>query len=450
MNDTQETLVCMREKSARDVLAMELSIPQYQRAYIWRQSVVKSFLSDIEKWVMKNSGAADRSYHLGCIILKEGRGESGNVEYAIVDGQQRLITLALWARALGLADGENRLVGRPVRGGEDAIKRAREICKDFSIELKDFSRLELSVLEISERADEELAYAFFDNTNTLGKKLSDYDLLKTHHLRFLHDEIDDGRASRFCAQKWNLLATQNVRDESLQKLLLNDCLYRIRQWAWNGGNTSFPVNGDSFFRTLYTHFSSKVDEHVSSSFETKSPQEAEKMIVGGIPFFEYVEYFRARYVQFLKHPAVKCLHGQLAGHSKGVIYKAVLATSFIAYCRFGDWYLADMICALAYVISRMRCRDSVQERMLTWCSDGRGEIAGGWGGYMNRVTEAVLHAPSDVALVEILHGDGFRYVVTKEDKPNTKQWYWKSLKDFLGSCPDRQGFSDYYERLIEI
>lgn len=450
MNNTQEDFVCMQEKSARDILAMDLSIPQYQRAYIWRQSVVKSFVSDIEKWVRKNSREPNRKYHLGCIILKEERGASRNVEYAIVDGQQRLITLAMWARALGLDDEANRLVGKSVRGGEDAIKRAREVCKDFSIALEDFSKLQLSVLEISERADEKLAYAFFDNTNTLGKKLSDYDLLKTHHLRFLRDEIDDGRASRFCARKWNLLATQNIRDESLQKLLLNDCLYRIRQWAWIGGSRSFPVNGDDFFRTLYTHFSSKVDEHVSSSFETKTPQEAEKMIVGGMPFFEYVEFFRARYVQFLKHPAVACLHGHLAGHSKGVIYKAVLATSFIAYCRFGDWYLADMICALAYVISRMRCRDSVQERMLTWCTDGRDEIVGGWGGYMNRVTEAVLHAPSDVALVEILHGDGFRYVASKEKNLNTKYWYWKALKDFLNSCPERQAFSDYYERFIEI
>lgn len=450
MDEVNEDLVCIREMSAKDVLALNLAIPQYQRAYIWQQGVVKSFVSDIEKWITKNPGSTKRYYHLGCIILKRGKGVSGEDEYAIVDGQQRLITLALWARHLGLDDKRNALIGKTVRGGEDAIKRARDICKGFSMSLEDFSRLELSVLEIAEQADESLAYAFFDNTNTLGKRLSDYDLLKTHHLRFLRDEVDNGRASRFCAQKWNLLATQNIGDESFQKVLLNDCLYRIRQWSWTGGVATFPVNGDSFFRTLYKHFSSKVDDHTSSLFETKSAQEAEKMIVGGMPFFEYVEYFRARYVQFLKHPAVACLHDHLAGHSKGVVYKAVLATSFIAYCRFGDWYLSDMICALAYAISRIRCRDSVQERMLTWCSDGREEIVGGWGGYMNRVTKAVLHAPSDAALVELLHGDDFRYVASKEERCNTKYWYWTALKDFLHNCPDRQECSDYYDGLIEI
>jgi len=434
-----KALVCMQTMSVTEVLALDLEIPQYQRAYIWRRSTVESFVTDIQKWTLRNKNEEGRRNHLGCIILRAVKSSSNKIVYEIVDGQQRLVTLALWARLLGLSNEKNLLISKPVRGGVDAIKRARDVCNKFSIEIREFDRMEVSVLEISENARDELAYAFFDNTNTLGKKLSDYDLLKTHHLRYLRDDIDGGRASRFCAHRWNLLSSQNVGDDTLQKYLLNDCLYRIRQWTRIGGHASFPMNADNYYRTLYNHFISRVDDSIGSLFESKAPQEVERVIIGGMPFFEYVEYFRSRLVQFVNIPSVLCLRKYLAGHSKGVVYKAVIATAFVAYCRFGDWYLSDVICALAKVISYVRCRDCVQERMLTWCSDGKNIIKGGWGGYMSRVTEAVLHSPSDVALVAILQGEEFQYDNQKDSSQNTKLLYWNALDEFLKECPDKRG-----------
>lgn len=65
-----------------------LNIPDYQRPYAWGIEQVKILLKDISEQIDKN-----QKYLLGSLILHKGNTE-------IVDGQQRLTTLALILRVL--------------------------------------------------------------------------------------------------------------------------------------------------------------------------------------------------------------------------------------------------------------------------------------------------------------------------------------------------------------
>lgn len=50
----------------------------------------------------------------------------------------------------------------------------------------------------------DLAYTFFSNQNSKGVPLSDFDLLKAHHLRFIPG--DEGGQAEHMAKKWNAVS----------------------------------------------------------------------------------------------------------------------------------------------------------------------------------------------------------------------------------------------------
>ncbi len=67
-------------------------IPVYQRAYSWEKREWQTFLDDLKEQI-----EGDNNYFFGNILLeqiKEG------IEYDIIDGQQRLVTLTIFMRAL--------------------------------------------------------------------------------------------------------------------------------------------------------------------------------------------------------------------------------------------------------------------------------------------------------------------------------------------------------------
>lgn len=67
-------------------------IPVYQRAYSWEKREWQTFLDDLKEQI-----EGDNNYFFGNILLeqiKEG------IEYEIIDGQQRLLTLTIFMRAL--------------------------------------------------------------------------------------------------------------------------------------------------------------------------------------------------------------------------------------------------------------------------------------------------------------------------------------------------------------
>ena len=74
---------------------------------------------------------------------------------------------------------------------------------------------------------------FFSNQNSRGVALTDYDLLKAHHLRYIPSTCE--QQSRHAAEKWNKMIEcgRNNSDLTMQPdyvRTLDTYIYRLRKW----------------------------------------------------------------------------------------------------------------------------------------------------------------------------------------------------------------------------
>ena len=90
----QDEIVNIFERNLDNVLRLPLSIPNYQRIYCWEESNVKCLLDNVFGHI---SNTSETPYRLGTIILHAHGGK-----YDIIDGQQRLVTLALLLSEIGV------------------------------------------------------------------------------------------------------------------------------------------------------------------------------------------------------------------------------------------------------------------------------------------------------------------------------------------------------------
>ena len=206
-----------------------LTIPGYQRTYKWVRKNVNQLINDIigiEK---------DSTYRLGTLVLHNGE---------IVDGQQRIVTLALilsqlfldedvnsfvkndkqylllYKRVIGFWDGvkyKSKIAIENIEHNLDLIKsRQSELTLDFFKSL--VNQCEFVVVKLKSQTE---AFQFFDSQNSRGKDLSPHDLLKAFHLREIpHFSEHD---------KKNITDWQRIQTEDLEDLFLT--LYRVKRWS---------------------------------------------------------------------------------------------------------------------------------------------------------------------------------------------------------------------------
>lgn len=94
-----------RNKSIAEILNQgnHYVIPGYQRNYQWSEERWQSLVSDI--LVAATSQEGGPKHWLGIFLISESSGVihpgfSGQMEYLVIDGQQRLTTLAIWVAAM--------------------------------------------------------------------------------------------------------------------------------------------------------------------------------------------------------------------------------------------------------------------------------------------------------------------------------------------------------------
>ena len=96
-----------------------LKIPFFQRSYVWGEEQWSRFLSDMEF-----ISATDKDYFLGSVILKQqttpANSSIGDVR-TIIDGQQRMTTMAIFLKVLGLKSGKNSTVMRLFTLDDDSL-----------------------------------------------------------------------------------------------------------------------------------------------------------------------------------------------------------------------------------------------------------------------------------------------------------------------------------------
>lgn len=239
-----EEEVCLKTISLKELFDIRLTIPDYQRIYCWDDNNIKTLWDNLKEM------PEGLDYHLGTIILQRQ-----NDGYDIIDGQQRLVTITLILRALGY-EGNMPLMLQRFKSLEacNNIANAKYVIQEIkgwdsdennSMMNNILSHLTFSVLLLNSN-NLDLAYTFFSNQNSRGVRLSDYDILKAHHLRFL---ITNDSQAEHLARKWNAISQDTDSDnEPFIHKTLGLYLFRIRKWMRKHScdviNSSRPIKDE--------------------------------------------------------------------------------------------------------------------------------------------------------------------------------------------------------------
>lgn len=304
MNNTS---VELQQLSLREVLVdKKLKIPPYQRIYCWKANTVIKLLEDIQNIDEKTQ------YCIGSIILQN----KGNNNYDIIDGQQRLVTLALLFLQLKMDTGISLLDEKfEDTEAQKFIQYNKYIIENFCNRnnFKNQNRLldsiTLNVLILND-SSLDLAYTFFSNENSHGLPLSDYDLLKAHHLRYVPLE----EQQQHLANRWDkmiLLGKSSKSDYTLYEQALAIYIFRLRKWLdfdwWNEGE-KYNVKNE-FVASPLVEAIPPFCEH----FNYYEP------IQGGTHFFEFTEKAIEKLKNFKNSDSYEKIH-QLNTESFPFIY----------------------------------------------------------------------------------------------------------------------------------
>lgn len=328
--------VSLETCSLGQLFSNPLIIPNYQRNYCWEEKQVRDL------WQSLKEVPLEVKYHLGTIILQKD--ELGN--YAIIDGQQRLVTLTLICRQLGYK-GDMPLLKQTFRSAASRQHVANnryqieQYCKhshDEKLCGKLINNLIFSVLILTDsRLD--LAYTFFSNENSKGVPLTDYDLLKAHHLRFVFNE----KQAEHLARKWNLITTQKYQKLNVT---LSTHLFCLRKWMRKRDYDSAEKH-----RTK--------DEFSAAQIIPEIPPFGEQFdyyekIQGGTHFFAYAEHFVELFESFEQTKQVVALRHHLRWESHHRYEEVIETLLFGYYLKFGTKYLTEALFCIAGYIAQHR------------------------------------------------------------------------------------------------
>ena len=158
--------------------------------------------------------------------------------YEIIDGQQRLSTLALIYYTIEnkLLRGQdlsyNQMISAyNIANNLNFLRSKKELLQQFN-EADIFSKLDFTLI-VSDNQDH--AFSFFDSQNNRGVSLGVDDYLKAYHLRALPEPLQAKRA-----KSWEAITFKaKKQDDHLLDLkhLFNEILFKVRRWR---GQSTFP------------------------------------------------------------------------------------------------------------------------------------------------------------------------------------------------------------------
>ncbi len=343
----------LKTYSLEDVFKRNLSIPDYQRIYCWDERNVKCLLDDLLLHSEQNK-TSHSPYRLGTIIL-----HYHDNTYDIIDGQQRLVTLSLIMDELGMetclmkqkfdSSVAIEYIGYNKYLVENFVRKHISEKKDFLANL--LQNIELSVLVLN-NSSLDLAYTFFSNENSRGVALTDYDLLKAHHLRFIPETFE--QQSRKAAETWNQMIKDGKSKVTEYEPVpdydrtLDTYLYNLRQWM-----------------KMEYHETKDNDRHVKNEYEAapimpEIPPFGEQFffnepIQGGTHFFSFVEIHLAKYRSFTKTAVYRSIHNRLTGKGSIQWYRNAIETLLFGYFeKFGEHCFADVAILVSRILLQNR------------------------------------------------------------------------------------------------
>ncbi len=271
-------------KSINELLDMELNIPDYQRPYKWTIKNITDLLGDISNSIAD----AERyktgfKYRIGTIIIHN----TGDGVAAVVDGQQRIISLTLiklciepnFYNSLLAMKFANKVTQTNIHNNYNFIREWFSLKSDETkISFRNAFENILEVVVISVDKVEE-AFQLFDSQNTRGKELDPHDLLKAYHLREMKNYPYE---MEHAVTKWEAKDTKKIRD-------LFD-LYLFPVWNWSRGIKSRPFTAkeiDTYkgIGEASTYSYARRASKAMPYFQITEP------FIAGNDFFEMVEHY---------------------------------------------------------------------------------------------------------------------------------------------------------------
>ena len=283
------------------LLKKELNIPLYQRPYEWDRSNVLTLLNDIYSEYKKGI-FAKKNLNLGTIILLKK-----DNKFDVIDGQQRIITLALLCNVLNINDGI-KMLDTPIQcvsnteikilsNNYEIICFIDRLKKDDNFKIEEFKKYVANNINffVIYSKDEEEAFQLFDGRNSKFKSLDPVDLLKAYHLRSIQNNDD-----KYIALKiWdnNINSRDLVYYKNNIQYLFDDVLFNIYNWSLNKDRKEFEK--DDIY--LYKGFNEKEKINYIKYYKTTNNDMflVNKPFKKGLPFFKMVDKYIGDYKRII-------------------------------------------------------------------------------------------------------------------------------------------------------
>ncbi|GAB0111797.1 DUF262 domain-containing protein [Pseudoalteromonas distincta] len=371
-------IVFNKPQTIAQLLAQQLTIPEYQRPYKWQPKHVNQLIDDIFNHRTKPC------YRLGTVVLhqdKESVNENKKQTLNIVDGQQRLLTLTLLCTIL---DGAEKTISSTLLEHKfessvsiDNLKNNAQIISErvaslTAPEKQELLNFVLNKCELIQVTLDDLseAFQFFDSQNARGKALVPHDLLKAYHLREMMDATTQAERLHHVS-----LWEQGVNpddDSANLHIIMGEFLFRMRRWIDGDYGITFSRHNIDVFKginldnTQYAYVDAMLAlDYAVETFnadparkwdkKTKSyPFQVEQVMINGKRFFEYIQHYMAIHTSLFVGKEAKLAsfinnYTRYNGsHRKGDSYvrNLFLCTVMYYYDKFGDVELkkAAQIC----------------------------------------------------------------------------------------------------------
>lgn len=233
-------------------------IPFYQRSYVWESDLLERFLNDLQYIT-----STKEDYFFGSIILQKQTPNGEELEpFWVIDGQQRLTTLALFIKAYGLCNHNEMLFHKKFhldsgkltihhsmldrkdfervdkQSAPDPLDGESKLIKAFNFFLEKIPSCCLDINTILAHAvfinvkltENEDANKIFDTINSLGVKLTTGELLKNY--LFKENTLEQYESiwkpvfekDKECLDFWNSKYTYGRLETTVQEEFFYDLL----------------------------------------------------------------------------------------------------------------------------------------------------------------------------------------------------------------------------------
>jgi hypothetical protein len=345
----------------------QFTIPEYQRPYCWQEQQLEQLLTDIRT---HNEHTPELPYYLGSLILHHD-GERLN----IIDGQQRITTMAMIAHTLGHVGGIPLLFESPQ--SQQQIKHNFAWLQQRVSALATIIDVNRLVFTLVITGSEDDAYLFFETQNTGGVRLGGPDIIKAHHLRAvskpyqLHfakvweslGKLDDMVLALLKGRFWQVLNHRTLPTHQQTKLL-RDAI--VSEFAQQTGSGTGPDAAYGRFRR---------EHHVGGESHVYSAQQGYELrqpLNAGVNTIHYLATFQSLHSKYWCKPDLPHLIGyqdfiswlkkqEGCGYLQG-LYEACLLT-YIS--QFGESQLEVAAKKLFRVVYSRRVRNQKAVRELT-------------------------------------------------------------------------------------